>query len=325
MAPIYEDDVAAAEPLVAEGVGGLILFGSVAPWNLGSGLQSEKRVALGGLAPLVMSDEEGGGIQRMSNLVGPIPWPRTMAATMTPSEVQGVAEQLGEKMRAQGVGMDLAPVLDLSDSPGPDARYPDGPRSFSLDPTTAAAYGLAFARGLQDGGVIPVVKHFPGLGQASYDTDFGPAEVPPLDQLRVAALVPFQDAIAAGLPAIMVSNASIPGVTGGLPSSLSAAAMTGLLRGQLGFKGLIVTDSLSAAAIQDAGYSVAAASVRSIEAGADLVLFGPNNGVQTTSEIIAAVVAAVSSGAITQTQLDEAVQQVLTLKGVQLCGTQGQT
>ena len=79
--------------------------------------------------------------------------------------------------------MDLAPVLDLSDSPGPDARYPDGPRSFSLNPTTAAAYGLAFARGLQDGGVIPVVKHFPGLGQASYDTDFGPAEVPPLDQL----------------------------------------------------------------------------------------------------------------------------------------------
>ena len=96
--------------------------------------------------------------------------------------------------------------------------------------------------------------------------------------------------------------------------------MTGLLRGQLGFKGLIVTDSLSAAAIQDAGYSVVSASVRSIEAGADLVLFGPNDGVQTTSEIIAAVVAAVSSGAITQTQLNDAVQQVLTVKGVQLCG-----
>ena len=320
VAPVDEDDVAAAEPLVAAGVGGLILFGSVAPANLAAGLASERNLALDGLPPLVMSDEEGGGVQRLSNLVGSIPWPRTMAATMTPSEVQEVAEALGEKMRAQGVNMDLAPVLDLSDSQGPDARYPDGPRSFSLNPTTAAAYGLAFARGLQDGGVIPVVKHFPGLGQASYDTDFGPAEVPPLDQLSSAALIPFEDAIGAGLPAIMVSNASIPGVTGGLPSSLSAAAMTGLLRGQLGFKGLIVTDSLSAAAIQDAGYSVAAAAVRSIEAGADLVLFGPTNGVQTTSEIIAAVVSAVSSGAITQTQLDDAVQQVLTVKGVQLCG-----
>jgi beta-N-acetylhexosaminidase len=321
VAPVNEDDVAAAEPLVAAGVGGLILFGSAAPSNLAAGLESDKRLSLGGLPPLVMSDEEGGGIQRMSNLVGSIPWPRTMAATMTPSQVQEVAQQLGEKMRAQGVNMDLAPVLDLSDSPGPDDRYPDGPRSFSLDPTTASAYGLAFARGLQAGNVIPVVKHFPGLGQASYNTDFGPAGVPPLDELRVAALIPFEAAIAAGLPAIMVSNASIPGVTGGLPTSLSSAAMTGLLRGQLGFKGLIVTDSLSAAAIHDAGYSVVSASVRSIEAGADLVLFGPDNGVQTTSQIIAAIVAAVSSGAITQAQLDEAVQQVLTVKGVQLCST----
>ena len=146
VAPVYEDDVAAAEPLVAAGVGGLILFGSVAPVEPGRRLGQREELALDGLPPLVMSDEEGGGVQRLSNLVGSIPWPRTMAATMTPSEVQEVAEALGEKMRAQGVNMDLAPVLDLSDSPGPDARYPDGPRSFSLNPTTAAAYGLAFAR-----------------------------------------------------------------------------------------------------------------------------------------------------------------------------------
>lgn len=322
--PVEEDDVAAAEASVAEGVGGLILFGSVAPSNLAAGLESDERQALDGLPPLVMTDEEGGGVQRMSNLVGSIPWPRDMAASMTPSQVQEVADQLGQKLRALGVTMDLAPVVDLSDSPGPDARYPDGPRSFSLDPSVAAAYGLAFAHGLQDGGVIPVVKHFPGLGQATYNTDYGAAEVPPLPQLETASLIPFEDAIAAGLPVIMVSNASIPGLTGGLPSSLSSAAITGLLRDQLGFKGLIVTDSLSAVSIGDAGYSVVSASVRAIESGADMVMFGPDDGVQTSSEIIAAIVGAVSSGQISQAQLDGAVQQVLAVKGVQLCRSQPQ-
>ena len=79
--------------------------------------------------------------------------------------------------------MDLAPVLDLSDSPGPNATYPDGPRSFSVPQAVATAYGLAFAQGLLDGGVIPVVKHFPGLGQASANTDFGRATDPPLRTL----------------------------------------------------------------------------------------------------------------------------------------------
>jgi beta-N-acetylhexosaminidase len=320
VAPVEENDVAAAQPLLAEGVGGLILFGSQAPANLAAGLGSVEQASLDGLSPLVMTDEEGGEVQRLANLAGWIPWPRSMAASMTPAQVHDVAEQVGRRLSAVGVGLDLAPVLDLSDSPGPDARYPDGPRSFGLQPDVAASYGLAFARGLQAGGVIPVVKHFPGLGEASYNTDDGPAQVPPLTELATGALIPFEDAIAAGLPAIMVSNASIPGLSGGLPSTLSAAAVTGLLRDRLGFKGLIITDSLSANAISDAGYGVAAAAVMAVEAGADMILFGPGGGVQTASEIIAAIVGAVTSGQIGPTQLDQAVQQVLTLKGIQLCG-----
>ena len=198
-----------------------------------------------------MTDEEGGEIQRMANLVGNLPWPRTMAATMTPGQVRALAGQVGRRMRAAGITMDLAPVLDLSDSPGPDATYPDGPRSFSVHPAVATAYGLAFARGLQDGGVIPVLKHFPGLGQASANTDFGRATDPPLGTLEAGALLPFEAAIKDGLPAVMVGEVSVPGLTHGLPATLSSQAITGLLRGRLGFHGLVLTDSLSAAAIQE--------------------------------------------------------------------------
>jgi beta-N-acetylhexosaminidase len=192
--PAGEDDVLAAAPVVAEGVGGIILFGSDAPPDLPADLATLRRTAVSGVPLLVMADEEGGEVQRMANLVGNLPWPRIMASTLTVGQVRALAEQVGRRMRAVGVTMDLAPVLDLSDGPGPDAADPDGPRSFSIHGSVATAYGLAFAQGLQDGGVIPVVKHFPGLGQASYNTDFGPASDPPLSVLQTGSLRPFEAA-----------------------------------------------------------------------------------------------------------------------------------
>ena len=309
----------AVRPLVAAGAGGIILFGSDAPLALAANLAALRRTAPNGLPPLVMTDEEGGQVQRMANLVGNLPWPRTMAATMTVAQTRALAERVGRRMRAIGVTMDLAPVLDLSDGPGPDTANPDGRRSFSIHESIATAYGLAFAQGLQEGGVIPVVKHFPGLGQASHNTDFGPATVPPLSVLKAEALRPFEAAITAGLPAVMVGNVSIPGLTGSVPASLSAPAMTGLLRHQLGFRGLVLTDSLSALAVHDAGYSVPRAAARAIEAGADMVLFNTADPEVTMNEVIAAIVSAVTSGRLPTARLDDAVQHVLSAKNVSLC------
>jgi beta-N-acetylhexosaminidase len=320
VAPAQENDVLAARPMVEAGVGGLLLFGSAAPADLPRQLAALHRHALGGLPPLVMTDEEGGEIQRMANLVGNLPWPRTMAATMTPGQVRALAAQVGRRMRAAGITMDLAPVLDLSDSPGPNATYPDGPRSFSVHPAVATGYGLAFAHGLQDGGVIPVVKHFPGLGQASANTDFGRATDPPLGTLKAGALLPFEAAIKHGLPAVMVGEVSVPGLTHGLPATLSSAAITGLLRGQLGFHGLVLTDSLSGAAIQQAGYGIPQAAVRAIEAGADMVTFDTSNPPGTTNEVISRLVSAVHAGQLPVARLDSAVQHVLQLKGRPVCG-----
>jgi beta-N-acetylhexosaminidase len=316
--PVEEDAVLSVQSLVAAGAGGIILFGSEAPSTMPADLAALRRAG-GNVPPLVMVDEEGGEIQRMANLAGDMPWPRTMAATLTRAQTRALAEKTGRRMRAAGVTMDLAPVLDLSDGPGPDNAHPDGPRSFSLKPSVAAAYGIAFARGLRAGGVIPVYKHFPGLGQATYNTDDGPASVPSLPALKSAALLPFEAAIRAGAGAVMVGNVTVPGLTGKVPATLSKAAITGMLRGQLGFGGLVLTDSLSALAVAYAGYSVPRAAALSIEAGADMVLFDSATAVTTTHEVIASIAAAVKSGRLPVARLDTAVQHVLAAKKISLC------
>src|SRR5947209_6367769 len=127
--PVDESGVATATPEVAAGAGGVILFGSSAPADLGAALATLARTAPGGVAPLVMSDEEGGAIQRMANLVGAMPAARQMAATMSAAQIQALATQAGARMRSAGVTMDLAPVLDLDAGAGPSATDPDGTRS----------------------------------------------------------------------------------------------------------------------------------------------------------------------------------------------------
>jgi len=316
--PAEETDVSEVGPSVTAGVGGIILFGSSAPSDLKSELSAVEASDREGVAPFVMTDEEGGEVQRMSNLVGSLPWPATMAQTMTVSQVQSLAEQTAARMAANGITMDLAPVLDLATGPGPDVLHADGPRSFSPVASTATSYGLAFAQGLQAGGVIPVVKHFPGEGSATANTDSAPAATPPLSVLESGDLLPFEAAVKAGLPAVMVGNASVPGLTS-QPSSLSPAVVTGLLRRQLGFQGLVITDSLSAGAISAEGLSIPQASVEALEAGADMVLFTSSEPNTTTAQVVSAIASAVDTGAIPMDQLNASVERVLALKKVGLC------
>ena len=270
--PVSESDVASVAAEVAAGAGGVILFGSTAPADLGTSLQRLAAAAPDGIAPFVMTDEEGGVVQRMANLVGSIPSAREMGATMTADQIRQLAATAAKRMKAAGVTMDLAPVLDLDAGQGPNNRDPDGTRSFSLNAATAAADGTAFMAGLEAGGIVPVVKHFPGLGEATGNTDDGPASTLPWTTLQHAGLVPFQDAIGAGTPAVMIANAVVPGLTT-LPASIAPNLITGVLRDQLGFQGLVITDSLSAGALADIGYSVPKAVVAAVAAGADMVLF----------------------------------------------------
>jgi beta-N-acetylhexosaminidase len=277
-----------------------------------------------------MADEEGGGVQRLAGLVGEIPWARSMTGTMTVGQTRALAKARGRQMLAAGVTTDLAPVLDVDGRPGPSSTNADGLRSFSATASVVADYGTAFMSGLRSAGVLPVVKHFPGLGGAQRNTDVGPAATRPLAQLLERDLVPFRAAIAAGVPAVMTSNASVPGLTP-LPSSLSHAVIDGLLRDELGFHGLVITDSLSAGAVTAVTSSLADATVRSLAAGADLVLFGSTltpadevalqatRTLATYRWVVASVVAAVRSGRLPASRLDDAVLHVLAAKHVNPC------
>jgi beta-N-acetylhexosaminidase len=318
--PVQETDVGAVAADVSRGVGGLLLFGNSAPADLGTQLGSLEDGAPGGILPLVMTDEEGGGVQRMANLVGSLPWARQMGSSMTPAQIENLAESTGLAMLQQGVTMDLAPVLDIDGGDGPNAANADGWRSFSPDRAVATTDGLAFAAGLAAAGVIPVVKHFPGLGGASANTDDGPATTLPYSTLVGAGLAPFEAALNVGLPAVMVSNASVPGLTT-LPASLSAAVIEGLLVRKLHFPGLILTDSLSALSIADLGLTVAQATVQSIAAGVDMITFSAGDPLQVTASIEAAMVAAIGDGQVSKARLVDAASHVLSAKGVDLCPT----
>jgi len=330
--PSLNFNVAALSSLIRAGTGGvLFLGGAKAPPDLRQQLSSMAGSGGASASPLVMADVEGGGVQRLPGVVEAFPWPRELAATESVGQVEQLAETVGRQMLSAGVTVDLAPVVDLDDRPGPSSTNPDGLRSFSINPATTSAYGVAFMQGLRNVGVVPVVKHFPGIGQSTQNTDYGRAATRPLSELRTSGLQPFIAAIAANAPAIMISNAYVPGLTT-QPASLSPAVIHNLLRTKLGFSGLVVTDSLSAGAITAAGYPVPQAAVAAIEAGADLVLFGstltpaqtgllsPPNVAATQRAIINALIAAVHTGDLTSSRIDEAVTHVLIAKGGTICG-----
>jgi beta-N-acetylhexosaminidase len=318
--PVDESDVAAVSAEISAGAGGVILFGSSAPANLGTSLRALSASAPGGIAPFVMTDEEGGVVQRMANLVGSLPSARQMAATLSPAQIRQLLTTVAQRMRAAGVTMDLAPVLDLDNGVGPNNQDPDGTRSFSLNAGIAGTDGVAFMQGLEAGGVIPVVKHFPGLGQASANTDVKPATTQPWSVLQHAGLLPFETAIASDAPVVMIANATVPGLST-LPASISPVVMTTVLRDQLGFNGLVITDSLSAGALVDIGYSVPKAVVASITAGADMVLYtaAAAQVASRTAATAAALVAAVNAGTLPLSRLVNAVANILTAKHVNLC------
>jgi len=321
--PVDENHVGSISAEIAEGAGGVILFGSSAPPDLGSRLAALAARAPGGIGPLVMTDEEGGTVQRMANLVGSMPSARRMARTMTAVQIAALAHRTASRMAAVGVGMDLAPVLDLDNRPGPNATNADGTRSFSADRAVTTPDGLAFAHGLELGGVVPVVKHFPGLGGASGNTDLTAAKTKPWSRLRKDGLLPFAAAIDAGIPAVMVTNAVVPGLTA-RPASLSPAAVHRLLRTRLAFSGLVLPDSLSAAAVRAAGFGVPRAAVQALRVGDDMVLFNaePDDVAGTTRQVVRTVVDAVASGHLSRSRLTTAVRHVLEVKRVDLCSLQ---
>ncbi|MEO6798030.1 MAG: glycoside hydrolase family 3 N-terminal domain-containing protein [Candidatus Dormibacter sp.] len=310
-------DLGASGSLASAGVGGFVLYGQPAAGS-GPSIQSGLAAlaadagAAGQVHPWMSTDEEGGNVARLANVLGPLPSARQMAAQWSPARVQSSFTSHGSAMRSLGVTMDLAPVLDTANPTNTIADEND--RSFSESGPVAASYGLAAANGLRSSGIVPVVKHFPGLGHASANTDQGPATDPALSVLEANDLIPFEQAVSAGLPVVMVGHPSVPGLTGGLPASLAAPTYQ-YLRNKLHFGGVTMTDSLAAGAISSAGYSQASAAVAAIEAGADMVMIGTSDWQPT----LAALDQAQNSGALSLAVVNASVTRIVAAKGSQLC------
>ena len=255
-------------------VGGIILFARniedpEQDWELTRDLQREALAAAG--RPLLIAvDQEGGRVQRLKEPFTIIPPARELGITRTPEEVEHLARQVGRELALVGINVNLAPVLDVPRSPA----CPQWDRAYSSDPERAARYALAAIRGYLSGGVIPVAKHFPGLGDTMADSH----EVLPLalsgDAKREADLLPFQQAVASGVPMIMTAHLRVP-EWDERPATLSPVALQDWLRGRLGFKGVIITDDLEMGAIATS-LPASHGAREALAAGADLLLICNN-------------------------------------------------
>jgi beta-N-acetylhexosaminidase len=264
--------------------------------------------------PVAISiDEEGGRVSRLSSLIGSAPSARVLAQTHTADEVYSMALDRGHKMRGLGITVDFAPDIDVTGAPDDTAI---GDRSFSSDPAVVTAYAGAYARGLRDAGLLPVLKHFPGHGHGSGDSHTGGVTTPPLADLQANDLVPYRTLVSAAPVGVMVGHLQVPGLTGDQPASLSPAAVK-LLRAGTDYKGPpfngpVFSDDLSSMAAINEHYGVPEAVLRTLQAGIDVALW------VTTTEVPAVLdrlEKAVAAGELTMPAVDASVLRLATVKG----------
>ncbi|HEX7429610.1 MAG TPA: glycoside hydrolase family 3 N-terminal domain-containing protein [Mycobacterium sp.] len=292
-------------------VGGIMIGGWTDMSIMGGPLAEIANTA--GPLPLAVSvDEEGGRVSRLSGLIGSQPSPRVLAQSKTPAEVHGIALQRGQAMRNLGVTIDFAPVVDVTTESDDEVI---GDRSFGSDPAQVVDFAGAYAQGLRDAGLLPVLKHFPGHGHASGDSHQGGVVTPPLADLQANDLVPYRTLTTQSPVAVMVGHMQVPGLTGSDPASLSPDAY-GLLRsGNYGgppFGGLVFTDDLSSMGAINQRYSVSDAVLRALQAGADVALW------VTTDEVPAVLdrlEKALAAGELTPARVDDSVLRVAAAKG----------
>jgi len=290
-----------------------VAVGSAAGPAPGSAAGPAPGSAAGSADPVIAIDEEGGDVTRVAYADGsPYPGNAALGAVDDTALTRAVYEAIGADLAALGINFDLAPCADVLGSADSPAV---GTRSFGADTDLVSRHTAAAVAGLQGAGVAACAKHFPGHGRTATDTHHAIATIEGgLAELRERDLPPFAAAIEAGIIAIMPSHLRVPELTGDLPASVSPAAVTGLLRGELGFTGVIVSDALEMQATRDT-FGVPRAAVLAVAAGTDLLCLGRDSDEQEYLAVRAALVAAVRDGTITGTRLEEAADRVARLRG----------
>jgi len=296
---------------LGDGLAGVTVFGpNIAGTGQLAGLIASLRAAAD--EPIIAIDEEGGDVTRIAHQTGsPYPGNAALGAVDDVTLTESVYLALGADLAALGINVDLAPSVDVNTAAGNPVI---GTRSFGADTDLVARHAAAAVTGLQASGVAACAKHFPGHGSTSIDSHHVIAAVEgSFDMVRRRDLPPFAAAITAGVRAVMPGHLRVPGLTGELPASLSAAALTGLLRGELGFTGVIVSDALEMRAVSGP-FGIAQAAVLAVAAGTDLLCFGRDQDEPTYREVRDALVAAVRSGQLPVARLEESAARVADLR-----------
>jgi beta-N-acetylhexosaminidase len=296
---------------LGDGLAGVTLFGpNVIDRTQLARLTGQLRAAVS--EPVIAIDEEGGDVTRISHQTGSdYPGNAALGAVDDVALTQAVYAALGADLHALGINLDLAPAIDVNTA----ADNPViGTRAFGADTALVARHAAAAVAGLQSAGVAACAKHFPGHGSTTLDSHHViPTIEGPLSLLRRRDLPPFEAAIKAGVRAIMPSHLRVPELTGDLPASLSYAALTDLLRGELGFTGAIVSDGLEMRAVSET-YGIPETAVLAVIAGTDLLCLGRDTDQLTFLAVKSALVSAVREGRLPGERLEEAAARVAELR-----------
>lgn len=261
--------------------------------------------------PLFISvDQEGGRVRRIKDLRY-FPANRELGAAGEKEMIKKAAAVTAKELKEIGINVNLAPVLDVNNNP---ANQVIGDRSFGADPVLVAEMGTAYIEALQAQGVIAAAKHFPGHGDTAVDSHF---ELPVVnhnrERLDQVELYPFKKAIEAGVDIIMAAHIYFPALESqaGLPATLSKAVLKDLLREELNFEGVIITDDMEMGALNNS-FDIAAAAVKTIKAGSDIVLISHSYDKQ--KKAVEAVIKAVEKGEISSERIEESLKRIVKLK-----------
>ncbi|WP_159451255.1 beta-N-acetylhexosaminidase [Demequina sp. NBRC 110054] len=290
-----------------DGLGGVCLFGT----NVHSPEQLRALCAAIHEAnphAIIAIDEEGGDVSRLYQSEGsPFPGNAVLGRLDDAALTERVGAQVGWELRAAGVDLTMAPDVDVNSNP---LNPVIGVRSFGSDPTEVGAHGAAWIRGVQSTGVAACAKHFPGHGDTAQDSHVSlPTVTADAPTVRARELAPFVAAIEAGTDTLMSSHILVPALDPEAPATFSRPILRGLLRDELGFDGVVVSDALDMAGASG-GRGVPAAAVLAVDGGCDLLCLGTRNTDQEIEEIVAAIDAALASGSLAAEDLATAADRV---------------
>lgn len=260
--------------------------------------------------PLFISvDEEGGVVSRTPNEFLKLPSSLSIGAYNNENMSYKVGEIIAQELKLMGYNMDYAPVLDVLSNPNNTVI---GSRAFGRDVDTVSNLGVSVMKGISENNVISVVKHFPGHGDTSVDSHYGlPLVEKSLEELKELEFIPFQWAINNGADVIMVSHILLQSIDSENPATMSKKIISNILRNEMNFDGVVISDDMTMAAIMD-NYDIGEASVKAINAGVDIILVC--HGYDNEMQVLNSISEAVNSGEITEERLNESVYRILSLK-----------